>query len=81
MRVERFSVGSGFAELADRIRSLGPPPGGLAAEVAETLSLVRSGGDGALLELSERFDGVRPASLRIEQGLLEAARDLSLIHI
>jgi len=74
MRVERFSAGSGLAGLADRIRSLGPPPGGLTAEVAETLSLVRGDGDGALLELSERFDGVRPASLRIEQGLLEAAR-------
>ena len=45
------------------------------AKVAEILALVRSGGDAALLELSERFDGFRPDPLRIpEERLAEAWR-------
>ncbi|MFM7733600.1 MAG: histidinol dehydrogenase, partial [Cyanobium sp.] len=41
--------------------------------VARILEQVRSGGDAALLELSERFDGVRPEPLRIpEERLAEA---------
>jgi histidinol dehydrogenase len=41
--------------------------------VAGILEQVRSGGDAALLELSERFDGVRPDPLRIpEERLAEA---------
>jgi histidinol dehydrogenase len=41
--------------------------------VAAILEQVRSGGDAALLELSERFDGVRPEPLRIpEERLAEA---------
>jgi len=42
-------------------------------KVAAILEQVRQGGDGALLELSERFDGVRPDPLRIDSEALEAA--------
>jgi histidinol dehydrogenase len=43
------------------------------AAVAAILEQVRGGGDAALLELSERFDGVRPDPLRIpEERLAEA---------
>ncbi len=43
------------------------------AAVAEILEAVRSRGDAALLELSERFDGLRPDPLRIpEERLAEA---------
>jgi histidinol dehydrogenase len=45
-----------------------------AAERVEViLEQVRTRGDAALLELSERFDGVRPDPLRIPAGELEAA--------
>ena len=45
------------------------------AAVAEILEAVRCGGDAALLELSERFDGLRPDPLRIpEERLAEAWR-------
>jgi histidinol dehydrogenase len=42
-------------------------------KVAAILEQVRQEGDRALLELSERFDGVRPDPLRIEPERLEAA--------
>jgi histidinol dehydrogenase len=43
------------------------------AAVAEILEAVRCGGDAALLELSERFDGLRPDPLRIPEERLEEA--------
>ena len=36
---------------------------------------VREGGDGALLDFTERFDGVRPESLRVPVEEIEGARD------
>ncbi len=48
------------------------------AAVAEILEAVRQGGDAALLDLSERFDGIRPDPLRIpEERLAQAWRDTS----
>jgi histidinol dehydrogenase len=41
--------------------------------VASILEQVRRGGDGALLELSERFDGVRPDPLRVPAEQLQEA--------
>ncbi len=41
--------------------------------VRSILQAVRDGGDQALAELTERFDGVRPASLRIPDGEIQAA--------
>ena len=43
------------------------------AAVREILDEVRRGGDEAVAELTERFDGVRPTSLRVPSGDLEAA--------
>ncbi len=45
------------------------------ASVRDILSAVRAGGDAALLDLTERFDGVRPAALRVPDAALDAATD------
>ena len=44
-----------------------------AGRVDAILEQVQRQGDAALLELTERFDGVRPDPLRVPQGQLEAA--------
>jgi histidinol dehydrogenase len=68
------------ANAGERLAAIAGRTGGnrLAREeqtVAGILEQVRSGGDAALLELSERFDGVRPEPLRIpEEQLAEAWR-------
>lgn len=41
--------------------------------VSEILEDVRSRGDAALLDYSERFDGVRPENLRVSQGEIDRA--------
>ncbi len=41
--------------------------------VAEVLQTVRDGGDRALLDYCERFDGTRPAALELTQAELDAA--------
>lgn len=43
------------------------------AEVQALLAEVRAGGDAALLDLTERFDGVRPDPMRVPAGEMEAA--------
>ena len=43
--------------------------------VRETLRAVRAGGDAALLDLTERFDGVRPDPLRVPLHDLDRALD------
>lgn len=58
--------GSDPAELAGRLRAAAPAPTtAIAADVATLVAEVRSGGDASLLELCERFDGVRPAQLEV----------------
>lgn len=54
-------------------RTGGPEMGEAARSVEAILEQVRQQGDRALLELSERFDGVRPDPLRIPAERLEAA--------
>lgn len=53
----------------------GPPPGRElpSAAVADILEQVRQGGDSALAELTQRFDGTRPATLRVAADELAAA--------
>jgi len=41
--------------------------------VRDILAAVRAGGDSAVAELTSRFDGVRPATLRVSSGELSAA--------
>ncbi|MEM1271094.1 MAG: histidinol dehydrogenase, partial [Bacteroidota bacterium] len=43
------------------------------ARVAEIIAGVRARGDEAVLDFTERFDGVRPATIRVGAGLLEEA--------
>ena len=66
------------AAAGERLEAIADRTGGgqsLEAEqrVAAILEQVRTQGDQALLELSERFDGVRPDPLRIPASALEAA--------
>lgn len=67
--------GSGPESLAAELRASAGDPAGIAAGVAAVIEEVRSGGDEALLDLGERFDGVRPRSLWIERPELEAAAE------
>lgn len=54
------------------------PAAGPRAEVLEILEEVRTGGDQALLRLTERLDGVRPASLAVpRERWREALADLA----
>ncbi|MDX6652093.1 MAG: histidinol dehydrogenase [Solirubrobacterales bacterium] len=74
MRLSRHEWdGRDPAALAQRLRSAVSAPAELSGEVAETIARVRAGGDAALIELSERFDGVRPSSLRVDPALSAGA--------
>ena len=44
----------------------------VAAAVAEVVASVRDRGEAAVLELTARFDGVRPSSVRVPAAALEA---------
>ena len=59
--------------LARELRAEAPDHSDIAADVADVIKRVSEGGDAALLELGERFDGTRAASLRIGPDELEAA--------
>ena len=50
-------------------------------KVAAILEQVRLGGDAALLDLSERFDGVRPQPLRLDSTQLQAAWESTTIEL
>jgi histidinol dehydrogenase len=62
------------ADLAASLRADAPGPQGVAAAVAATIERVREGGDGAVAELSERYDGVAADPLAIPRDRIEAAR-------
>ena len=49
--------------------------------VAAILEQVRLGGDAALFDLSERFDGVRPQPLRLDSSQLQAAWESTTIEL
>ena len=76
MNVSRYTWdGEDPVSMAARIRALQPPLDDVAPTVAEVIADVRKRGDDALLELEERFGGVRPAELRVEPGFLAEALD------
>lgn len=50
------------------------PGDGPVGAVREILAAVKAGGDAALVELTRRFDGTEPASLRVPKQDLDAAR-------
>lgn len=78
MRVARLPAGSS----AEAIRALVPPPRAVEADVQAIVEEVRSGGDDAVLRLTERFDRadvgperlvVAPAEIEAALGVLEPA--------
>ena len=73
MRTTRFHWDGSDPGEAERVRALAPPGEEVASRVADTLAEVREGGDAALLELCERYDGVRPGALRAGEGELRDA--------
>ena len=62
--------------LAARLRALAPPLSEVSAEVERIVELVRTGGDAALREISERLGEKPPESLRIDPESVEAAPGL-----
>ena len=60
------------------VAELRRPGGFLSAEIRDAarriVESVRNRGDEALLEYTERFDGVRPGSIRVPEGEIERAR-------
>ena len=75
MRIERRGWdGADARALAGELRSQGEArAASTAAAVARTIERVRAGGDRAVVELGERFDGVRVSALRIEERVLAEA--------
>jgi histidinol dehydrogenase len=74
MRIVRHEwTGERPDAMAMTLRASGPQPQDISAEVAETIERVSNGGDNALLELGERFDGVRVQSLRVDPADLAGA--------
>jgi histidinol dehydrogenase len=74
MRIERREWdGSDGPALASELRAAVPAPEEIAGDVAGLIQRVRSEGDAAVLELTERLDGVRPESLRVDPGRVAAA--------
>ena len=74
MRLERRRWnGADPRSLAAELRSADEPDFTVATAVGETIETVRVGGDAALIELGERFDGNRARSLRVESGEIAAA--------
>jgi histidinol dehydrogenase len=65
----RFGPGVSAAEL----RALAPAPGDVEADVRAIVTAVRERGDQAVRQLTARFDGAEPDSLRVAPEQLEAA--------
>ncbi|MGZ8667269.1 MAG: histidinol dehydrogenase [Solirubrobacterales bacterium] len=74
MRITRIDWdGADPAGLAARLRPDAAAGTSVTTDVAEIVAAVRDGGDRAVLELGERFDGVRPQSLRIPVAEIQSA--------
>src|SRR4051812_31182041 len=77
MRIERFDWdGSDAPGLARRVRSLAPAQEEVAADVAEIVAAVRTGGDEALREVAERLGEEAPESWRVHPDAIAAAPGL-----
>jgi histidinol dehydrogenase len=59
--------------LAERLRAAVPAPAEIASEVAGLAEEVRAGGDGKVIELGERFDGIRVERLEVSPDQRAAA--------
>ncbi len=72
------------ADVVARVRAWRAAPSGsseVEAAVAEILATVRSRGDAAVLEYTERFDGVRPDPLRVPVEECERALTALDLHV
>lgn len=71
MRIQELQPGASASD----VRASTPDPRDVEADVRTIVDAVRSGGDDALAELTERFDGVAvsPDRLRVERSDMEAA--------
>ena len=82
MRAERFSWHPG---VADELRALVPGGASVAADVAEIVGAVRTGGDAALRELVRRFDGydgeLRVAVGDATDGELRAGLEVAITNV
>jgi histidinol dehydrogenase len=75
MRVSRLATEGAPAAAALTMRESIPAPGSVTGAVAEIIEQVRQGGEGAVLELTQRHDtaGTPPKPLRVSPEELEAA--------
>lgn len=74
MRVERHRLDGDPAALVASLRGEAAARSEeVAVAVSETIAAVREGGDRALLELGERFDGDRARSLRVDEVEIDRA--------
>jgi histidinol dehydrogenase len=76
VRVERFALDGDPDVLAARVRSLAPGAESVESAVRQIVHAVRAGGDAALAELAQRFDGVRGPLRVAAQDLQDALRTL-----
>jgi histidinol dehydrogenase len=74
MRITRIDWdGADPAGLAARLRPDTAGQSAVSDDVAGIIAAVREGGDRTVLELGQRFDGVRPASLRVPVEEIQSA--------
>jgi histidinol dehydrogenase len=74
MKITRFDWdGRDAANLAREIRALQPTLGEVSDEVAEVISAVEAEGDAAVLRFEEKFGGVKPKALRVDDDERKAA--------
>ncbi len=78
VRIERLEAGPRDEKrVAAEVRALSPPPPAVEEEVRAIVRAVREGGDAAVRELTERFDGpdATPQRLRVASEELAAAAE------
>jgi len=71
--LQRIDLRSGLGTLRGVLPRAAVNVGAAAASVGPLIDDVRQRGAAAVLDASERFDGVRPASLRVPDAVIEAA--------
>jgi len=73
MRITRLDWSSDIVALADRVIATSSPLAEVRDAVGEIIAKVRRGGDFALDELSIKFEGRAPASLRVDPAAIKSA--------
>lgn len=73
--LQRIDLRAGRADLRDLLPRAGADIDGAGAAVAALVEDVRHRGAAAVLDASERFDGVRPATLRVPAAVVAASLD------